>query len=88
MTVQPDAVPIGRGGLRELPLTALHNEFDRLEGLLAQRVGRNRGVGGRDLAAVALRERERAIVAEIRRRPGGTRSRPARRPAPDVVPPS
>jgi hypothetical protein len=87
MTVQPDAVPIGRGGLRELPLTALHDEFDRWKAS-AQRVGRNRGVGGRDLVAVALRERERAIVVEIRRRPGGTSSQPAGRPAPDVVPPS
>lgn len=84
MTVQPDA-PTGFGGLRDLPLTALYAEFDRLEHLLAVRSSQPSSVGGRDFATPALRQRERAVVAEIRRRPGGVQ--PERGPFSAVAPP-
>ena len=74
---------MGYGALRELPLRDLVAELDRVERLLAGHAGPSApGAPGRDLAADALRSRERAVVAEIRRRPGGVRLQPLRTPEP------
>jgi len=71
--------PVGYGALRELPLRDLVAELDRVERLLAGHAGPSvPGAPGRDLAVDALRSRERAVVAEIRRRPGGVRLQPLR----------
>lgn len=70
---------VGYGALRELPLRDLVAELDRVERLLAGHAGPSApGAPGRDLAVDALRSRERAVVAEIRRRPGGVRLQPLR----------
>lgn len=70
---------VGYGALRELPLRDLVAELDRVERLIAEHAGPSTAVApGRDLAADALRSRERAVVAEIRRRPGGVRYQPLR----------
>lgn len=73
---------VGYDGLRDLPLRDLFAELDRVERLLAEAPAGSGAVGsgslgrlGRDLAADALRCRERALEAEIRRRPGGLRRR-------------
>lgn len=61
-------------GLCDVPLSDLILEFDRLERLLAHGEGHTPpAAGGPDLPADALTTRERAVVAEIRRRPGGSR---------------
>ena len=61
-------------GLCDVPLSDLILEFDRLERLLAHGEGHLLpSAGGPDLPADALTTRERAVVAEIRRRPGGSR---------------
>lgn len=74
----PRPLPVGYSGLREIPLRDLVVELDRIEHQLARRATATHR--GTDLASEALRGRERAVVAEIRRRPGGTRLR-AHRPA-------
>jgi hypothetical protein len=78
MTTQPGASPVGYEGLRDLPFSALLDEFDRLERLLAQRATPSHDAGHPDFSAAALRGRERALVEEIRRRPGGALPRPGR----------
>lgn len=78
MTYTPGGSPVPYEGLRELPLSALLDEFDRVERLLEQRARPSSDSGHRDFSADALRGRERAVAAEIRRRPGGHRQRPAR----------
>lgn len=81
MTVQHGARPVGYDGLRDLPLDELFDELSRV-GLLRERAdgssSRSHSPTARDHGADALRARERAVVAEIRRRPGGTRPRSAR----------
>ncbi|HEU4997659.1 MAG TPA: hypothetical protein VFT68_01840 [Lapillicoccus sp.] len=87
MTTQPGASPVGYEGLRDLPFSALLDEFDRVERLLAQRAAPSHDAGRPDFSAEALRGRERAVVAEIRRRPGGARPRPGRAPLSAGAPP-
>ena len=81
MTPRTDPA-VGHDALRDLPLRDLLAELDRVERLLMQRSCPDAsadtgslGQLGRDLAADALRSRQRAVAAEIRRRPGGWRPR-------------
>lgn len=79
MSPPPAPSCVGYGALRELPLKDLVAELDRVERLLAEHAGPSAAVTPvRDLAVDALRSRERALVAEIRRRPGGVRFQPVR----------
>ncbi len=85
---------VGYGALRDLPLRDLLDELDRVERLLTQcscptaspDAGSPDRLGqlGRDLATEALRSRQRAVAAEIRRRPGGWRPRTHRSDGPHV----
>jgi hypothetical protein len=72
MTVQHGARSVGFDALRDLPLDDLFDELGRIGRLLQERSGSDRSRAARDHVADALRARERAVVAEIRRRPGGT----------------
>jgi hypothetical protein len=90
MTPPLGGSPVGYEGLRELPLSALLDEFDRLERLLEQRSTPSTpspDAGRRDFSADALRGRERAVVAEIRRRPGAHTGGPARTSLSGAAPP-
>ena len=78
MTVQHGARSVGYDALRDLPLDDLFDELGRIGRLLQERADRSHSPTARDHAADALRARERAVVAEIRRRPGGTRPWSAR----------
>jgi hypothetical protein len=82
MTVQHGARPVGYDALRDLPLDELFDELSRIGRLLRERAdgssSQSHSPTARDHAAAALRARERALVAEIRRRPGGTRPWSAR----------
>ena len=84
MTVQHGARSVGYDALRDLPLDDLFDELGRIGRLLQERADgshtRSHPPTARDHAADALRARERAVVAEIRRRPGGTRPWSARVP--------
>jgi hypothetical protein len=77
MTPQTRTPPVGYEGLRDLSLSALLDELHRLDRLLAERSAPTHDASRADFSAEALRGRERAVVAEIRRRPGLARSRPA-----------
>ena len=79
MTPQNAGSRVGYGALRDLPLRELLDELDRVERRLAHHsAAPPGGASSRDLTAEALRNRERAVVAEIRRRPGGDRLRSSR----------
>jgi hypothetical protein len=80
MTAQHGAPSVGYDALRDLPLDELFDELGRIARLLQERTGSDRSRASRDHAADALRTRERAVVAEIRRRPGQTRPWSARAP--------
>jgi len=87
VTPQNARSSVGYSGLRELPLRELLDELDRVERRLAHQSGAPPGGAvSRDLTTEALRNRERAVVAEIRRRPGGDRLRWSRTLEPAAPP--
>ena len=74
--VAPDfgyAGAVGHDGLRTGPSDDLFVELGRVGRLLQKRAETERSHPARDHAADALRARERAVVAEMRQRPGGLR---------------
>ena len=64
---------VGHDGLRTVPLDDLFVALGGVGRLLQERAERERSHPARDHAADALRARERAVVAEMRQRPGGLR---------------
>jgi hypothetical protein len=75
VTTAPAGVPPVKAlALRDVPLRDLMVEFDRLRCLPGRPVGPGAaGADRSDLHSDALRSRKRAVAAEIRRRPGGSR---------------